>query len=253
MKQNSRYQNFKDNQRIRSGEGDHSGNWAISYGDMITLLLTFFVLFFNVNVQSSSKVQFLQEDLKKDFTVVNSNKRKPASSDAKVQESTTEGKEDEFPQIVDRRLEALPFIDTKIEGDKLLVEFPGVSFFSSGEFNLTTEGDAALRRFAITFKKYTGDMRLIVRGYTDNRPVKHKENRYYKDNLELSSLRSIAAIRTLSKEEIPLELLRIGGYGESDKAEKLSDSDVLKYDRKIVLVVEPLDSTERGHRRKKEL
>lgn len=253
MKNNSRYQNFKENQRIRSGEGDHSGNWAISYGDMITLLLAFFVLFFNINIQSSSRVQYLQEDLKKDFTLVDNKKRTPSSATNSEKKESIEGSSDEFPQIVDRRLEKLPFIDTKVEGDKLLVEFPGVSFFSSGEYNLTTDGASVLKRFALTFKKYTSDMRVIVRGYTDNRPVKYKQNRYYKDNLELSSLRSIAAIRTLSKEDIPLELLRIGGYGETDKAEKISDSDALKYDRKIVLVIEPLDSTERGHRRKKEL
>ncbi len=250
MKNSSRYDNFRNNQRIRGGEGDHSGNWAISYGDMITLLLTFFVLFFNVNVQSASKVEFLQEDLKKDFTTTDEKARKPSSTDTS---GSAELGQDEFPQIVDRRLEKLPFIDTKIEGDKLLVEFPGVSFFSSGGFALTSEGESVLKRFALTFKKYTGEMRLIVRGYTDNRPVKSMSNRLYRDNLELSSLRSIAAIRTLSNEEVPLELLRIGGYGETDKSAKISGNDILKYDRKIVLVVEPLDSTERGHRKKKDI
>ncbi|MCB0348380.1 MAG: OmpA family protein [Bdellovibrionales bacterium] len=250
MKTSSRYDNFKNNQRIRSGEGDHSGNWAISYGDMITLLLTFFVLFFNINVQRASKVEFLQEDLKKDFTTTDTAKRKPSNTDAN---GSLELGQDQFPQIVDRRLEKLPFIDTKIEGDKLLVEFPGISFFSSGEFALTREGENVLKKFAQTFKKYTGEMRLIVRGYTDNRPVKSLSHRFYKDNLELSSLRSVAAIRALNKEEVPLELLRIGGYGETDKSAKISDADILKYDRKIVLVVEPLDSTERGHRKKKDI
>ena len=37
------------------GEIDSEGSWAISYGDMITLLLTFFILFFNMKKHDDSK------------------------------------------------------------------------------------------------------------------------------------------------------------------------------------------------------
>ncbi len=32
-----------------SAEVDSEGSWAISYGDMVTLLLTFFILFFSLD------------------------------------------------------------------------------------------------------------------------------------------------------------------------------------------------------------
>lgn len=211
--------------QVRAPDGDHNSNWAISYGDMITLLLAFFVIFFN-----TSKTD---ENLEKLKSLV----------------------DQEFGQtLLDRTPDAtwghapiqpVANVTTRLTGDKLIIEFPQTSFFNSAEFELTEEGKRMLSKFAKTYQDFTVTNRLIVRGYTDNRPVRGGLYRY-QDNLELSSLRAISALRVLNKEGIPFEIMRIGGYGESDKAEKVSDAEILKYDRKIVLVIEPLDKTERG-------
>lgn len=235
--------NFRETRERRSLGGDHSDNWAISYGDMITLLLAFFVLFFNVGVKTS-QIHFLEEDLKKNFTFIEEKKEVDRSPDSvSLWGSTNEGIED-FPEIYTRKLKKLPKLTAVIEGNRMLVEFPGVSFFDSAQYKLTSRGEKVLQDFATTFKKYTGDMRLIVRGYTDNTPVKSGHD--YQDNLELSSKRSVSAIRILNQAGIPFEMMRIGGYGETDKNKILTEKEKRKYDRKIVLVVEPLDSTERG-------
>ena len=61
--------------------------------------------------------------------------------------------------------------------------------------------------------------------------------------------RAIAALRSLNSSGVPFAILRIGGYGESDKSGQISEEEVSKFDRKIVLVIEPLDTTERGIRK----
>ncbi|MEZ4873775.1 MAG: OmpA family protein [Bdellovibrionales bacterium] len=138
----------------------------------------------------------------------------------------------------------LPEVSTEIQGNKMIIQFPQVSFFNSAQFTLTDDGDKALRRFANVFKSVNGRLRLVVRGYTDNRPV--RAGNPYKDNLELSALRAISALRSLNANGIPFHLMRIGGYGESDKSKEITEKELQKYDRKVVLVVEPLDQTERG-------
>jgi chemotaxis protein MotB len=215
----------------RSGaypEGDHNSNWAISYGDMVTLLLAFFVLFFNLG-QDSLHIRLIDKMVKKEFAYTAP--RTPDSVWGPIEHLSAPSAKD---------------IKTTLQGNKLLVEFPSVSFFESGSFVLTENGQLALNKFANVFSQFTGKMRVVVRGYTDSRPVRQDRHSRYADNIELSALRAISALRILNQSGIPHHLMRIGGYGETDKSRSVSTDDVLRYDRKIVLVIEPLDSTERG-------
>jgi chemotaxis protein MotB len=213
--------------------GSHGGdNWAISYGDMVTLLLAFFVLFFSTS-RVTPDITMIVEELKKEFKQVDVPKPK-----------IVWGKQDRQPTS-QMNLDEIG-VKMNVQGNKVIVEFPKVSFFDTGSYQLTSEGEQALRRFGGVLKKFTSKMRVVVRGYTDNRPVKHTSRRLFKDNLELSSLRAISALRVMNQEGIPYHLLRIGGYGESDKSTEIQPEDILKYDRKIVLVIEELDRTERN-------
>lgn len=223
----SPYKNrIKQLRQVRAPDEDHNSNWAISYGDMITLLLAFFVIFFNTS-KTDESLEKLKSLVDQEFGQTSIDRNPDAATWGQVQ------------------ADKLAEVTTRLTGDKLIVEFPQTSFFNSAEFELTEEGKSILSKFAKTYQDFTVSNRLIVRGYTDNRPVRGGRYRY-QDNLELSSLRAISALRVLNKEGIPFEIMRIGGYGESDKAEKVSDAEILKYDRKIVLVIEPLDKTERG-------
>lgn len=225
---------FKKLRETQSPEGDHNSNWAISYGDMVTLLLAFFVLFFSVS-KTSHEIKIVDEALKKEFNVMTW--PKPDS---------TWGAQNRFPTSEMTDFEGIKGLKTTAQGNKLIVEFPMVSFFNMGSYDVTAEGQSMLKKFGDVLNKFTGKMRIVVRGYTDNKPVKVVAGKAYKDNLELSALRAIAALRVLNNQGIPYHLLRIGGYGETDKAKVLSDKEVMKFDRKIVLVIEPLDNTERG-------
>ncbi len=230
----SREQEFKKRREKQAPEGDHNSNWAISYGDMVTLLLAFFVLFFSVS-KTSSEIKIVDKALKQEF-----NHFSFPTPDL------TWGKQDRFPTSELMEFDEISGLKTVTQGNKLIVEFPKVSFFTPGSFVLTDDGEKMLKKAGYVLKNFTGKMRIVVRGYTDNKPVKIKSNRIYKDNLELSALRAISALRLLNSEGIPYHLLRIGGYGETDKGKAITDSEIRKYDRKIVLVIEPLDNTERG-------
>lgn len=240
-------------------EGDHNTNWAVSYGDMVTLLLTFFVIFFSVEKQSGhSDLKKLQAELdaklnpglgvgrKPDAVWGAGNAKEEKAKDGNAQEGDAqEGDAKELEALI-QGMDSTTSVKVNLQGNRLLVEFPKVSFFDSGSYVLRQEASGELRKFAQVFSKYTGQFRLIVRGYTDNQPVRITKNKSYRDNLELSSWRAIAALRELAKESIPFNKMRIGGYGETDKAEGLTPEEMRKYDRKIVLVIEPMDQTERG-------
>lgn len=209
-------------------------NWAISYGDMITLLLGFFVIFFNIKTDVVN-IRLLKRDLDKYFKTNSSEKAgsRSAASSEKGQETV--------PIITSNIANRLQ-IKSNIEGERILVEFPGVSFFDSASTELTQSGRQALEQFSQALSGHLGMYRLIVRGYTDSKAIRSKAR--YQDNLELSAFRSISAIRYLNEKGVNLDKMRIAGYGEAS----LSREDLQSGEdsqRKVVIVIEPLDHTER--------
>lgn len=228
MKTNNARKSFRIRSQLHTAEIHN--NWEISYGDMVTLLLGFFVIFFNVK-NDPLNIQILLDKFK--------NHLKTADSPREQQN------QQEVPLALFHPLakeaEAMPLQ----VGNKLIIEFPGISFFEPGAVDLTDEGKKALSTFANKAKDFTGQFRYVVRGYTDNKsPGKHP---IYKDNLELSAFRSISAIRYLKEQGLKLSDMRIGGYGETEHSDRRLPAEVRKADRKIVIVIEPLDSTERIH------
>jgi flagellar motor protein MotB len=134
------------------------------------------------------------------------------------------------------------------QGSHVIVEFPGISFFRSGETEVTREGIKALHDFVKVYMPYAGNYFVSIRAFADHRAVRVRHHSRYKDNLELTALRSVSTMRIFQKAGIPLSRLRVGGYGElvttAKEMEKLpvslrSPASELDLARKIVLVIEP--------------
>ena len=229
----------RDTQHIES-ETDSEGSWAISYGDMITLLLCFFILFFTT-------------DSARDYQARLTSAMLAALNDER---KSTEGA---APPLVllDIGTKAEKGIDLTLVktwngsahqvGEKLLIEFPGVSFFKSGRTELTREGRAALEDFTKRYMPYSGQYLANILAFTDHKKVLKSKSRRFDDNLELSALRAVATMRALQKTGIPLQRMRLGGHGELvTTAQELarlpaSERDVKNLDlaRRIVIVFEP--------------
>lgn len=230
-------------------EVDSEGTWAISYGDMITLLLAFFVLFFTVDPQES-KEQLLKDsllaELKKNSSEGNEKKATSGEGDKETDRKPAnvnvgqEHEENMTPDIIKRWGGKVYQV-----GYRIVIDFPEISFFQLGYIDVNNEGRKELERFAKIYLPYAGSYVLGIRAFTDSRKVVYK--RRYRDNLELSALRAISAMRALRDFGIPLDRMRLGGYGElkvtHDALEKFkgenSTSDPLSFSRKVVLVIEP--------------
>lgn len=223
-------------------EVDTEGSWAVSYGDMVTLLLTFFIIFFSTDPKQGTKQRV---ELK--VSLIEALKSK---SEANLDKGNTAklniGKKDE--EGVDKEtLKKLSGV-AHDKGNHIIIEFPYVSFFDSGKINLTKEGISAIENFVKTYMPYAGNYNIGIRAFADKRAVKNIKTRKFSDNLELSALRSVATMRVLQKAGIPLNRLKTGGYGEliltakelgEIPVEKRAPSSELDLARKVVLVIEP--------------
>lgn len=212
-------------------EPDTEGSWAISYGDMITLLLTFFVLFYSTDHQSE-RLRHMEESLIMAFNKNAQEAPVPAPrSPAAIS----------IPENWPAQIHSV--------AGHLIVDFPQTSFFKLGAVDLTPEGERELREFVKLYLPYAGNYMLGIRAYTDYTKVKTQSNARYRDNLELSALRAVAAMRRLQALGLPLSRMRLGGYGEL----KLTAEDLQKalqmqtgpsaqglpLARKIILQIEP--------------
>lgn len=231
--------------RLRSHEEevDSEGTWAISYGDMVTLLLTFFIVFFSVNPsnETAHKARALQTAL---LDVLNERSAKTTAGRAGVEDKLAIGDKPEsgVAKHIAEKLKG----QAHVVGDHLIVEFPNVSFFPSGKTELTKEGRAALDEFVKLYLPFAGQNKLSIRAYTDPRAL--RAGRRAHDNLELSALRSVAAMRVLQSSGIPLARMRLSGFGEhvttqrelaSLRPEDLQQTDATnRLARKVVLVIE---------------
>lgn len=224
--------NYLKNHKEAASEEESEGTWAVSYGDMITLLLSFFVIFYNTDFE---KEKTLKINHHLGFSIDSLNSSLKGSVDQET------GKD------YSAKLGDIKNLDIKVHevGENLVVTFGKISFFNSGQTDIREDAAEVLKVFAEKYLPYAGTYQVSIKGFTDKRPVR-KIKRAYKDNLELSVLRAVSAMRVLQKEGIPLRRMEIAGVGELKliekifpKASELSQEELEALSRTVVLVIKP--------------
>lgn len=187
---------FKDN--LFNNHVDTEGTWAISYGDMITLLLSFFVIFFSTDFKGEN-----EEKLQQSVVTNLENGSYNESLDKKFSSSkeTVQPKEVNLSETVVKKMS---------NGD-IYIFFPNISFFKSGKVSLSDESQTAIRKVTDSYMPYAGSYKLKIQAFTDEIPVKSGQR--FKDNVELSLFRSLSVMKELEQKGIPSDRMELGGKG----------------------------------------
>lgn len=217
-------------------EHENDELWAISYGDMITLLLSFFVIYFSIDPKKNDMDQ-LDNHLVTSFKMMDLKKTKALPPTV---ENLGQGKKlQDAPKFEGFKNAHITKVD-----DRLLVTFEQMSFFNVAVVEPHKVGEHTLQSFATNFLPYAGLYKIGIKAFTDKTPVSNKHR--YKDNMELSVLRALAAMRILQKAGIPLNRMEIAGYGEmnrlqtlvnENKLKELSEVEIKNISRTLVLII----------------
>jgi flagellar motor protein MotB len=215
-------------------------------------LLTFFILFFSLEPEVKKKPvdenQHLQLSLLKSLETVMKNQA--AGNGTVTSISSGDGSAPEG--ISQEMLEELKGRVFK-KGRKIIVDFPGVSFFKSGKIPLTPNGEHILKAFTEKYSAYMGNFILSIQAFADVKKVKLNRKSRFADNLELSALRGVSTMRYLQNNGIPLNRMRVAGFGELEltaihlaelEKDARTPASLLSLARRIVLVIEPEEKAE---------
>lgn len=250
--------------RQKSNEEEAGGaNWMDTYGDLVTLLLCFFVLlyaFSSVDVQkwealvgalSGSKsvvIPVLNPEMAMEqpieliqTTLVQDQQDALEGSQARIDfENFLKLRQNIEEYVTIHDLEVS--LDVDLDYYRVIIRFNENVLFESGKADLLPEALPVLDH-VITLLSKNQELISVIRieGHTDNVPINTTE---FEDNWDLSSKRSTTSIRyILDSGEIDRTKINVSAYGEERPVDSNETPQGREKNRRVDFVVEAYRNT----------
>ncbi len=209
--------------RKQGHEGGHENaeRWLLTYADMITLLMAFFIMMYSMSVMNLEKFNAVAFSIRSGFGGVLKGGRSLLSHPT-GQRSLSQG----FPireerQPVEQMKQAIEtYVAAQNLGDEVDVtrDERGVVIrisaekllFTRGTANLTPAASPVLERIAQYIKPMVNN--ILVEGFTCDLPISTAQ---YPSNWELSGARASRVVRFFEERDVAAERMSAVGYGET--------------------------------------
>ena len=199
-------------------EAGGGGSWALSYGDMMTLLLTFFILIVSFSTVELIKFRKAMGSLRGALGVLMEQDGDAIQSDAHSLNSQPMLKEEILLQALSEIEDKVFKIDAGAQAQMdIEVMKEGVGFrlnnelfFELGSATITPAFKRVLYQIGLLIKRFSCQVR--VEGHTDDLPIRTAQ---FPSNWELSAVRAVSIVRYYV-EEMGMDPKRFlaTGYGQ---------------------------------------
>ncbi len=174
-------------------------SWQDTYGDMVTLLLCFFVMMLAASSVDQAKYEQIQAGMQEGLGKVQA--QRP------IEMLMVELSDD--IQSMDATDEVSIGSDTQ----GIVLEFGGDTFFDTGSAKLKAQAQPILKRIAATLQSERyAKFNFSVEGHTSNKKV---ESELYPSNWELSAARAATVARFLEDRGISHTRIKIIGFADN--------------------------------------
>ncbi|MDQ7088984.1 MAG: flagellar motor protein MotB [Acidobacteriota bacterium] len=214
--------------------------WVVTFGDMMTLLLCFFVLLLSFSTMETERFKIVAGYIREAFgvqmnrryteipsgdTVVTVEFNPPSLSNTTI-----------YEQIVDllESLQLDQMANAEMEADGVRLRLDGELAFKPGSAQLTDESKLFLDYVAETVLNANASVR--IEGHTDNAPIKSK---IYPSNWELSGARASAVVRYLESRGVPGAYLEAVAFGDTRPITENYTEEGRRKNRRVELLIEP--------------
>ncbi len=198
--------------------------WLAAFGDLMSLLLCFFVLLLSMSSMDAKKVSEAIGSLSGAMSVLEGG-TKTEISKKRIQESTPIESQEETSQTVNRVQQAVsdanemmekghgPSITLDDAQEGFVIKLPASLLFKPDSATIENQ-DALLflKRVALIIDELPKSMNVSVQGHTDNQPPSARSP--FKDNWDLSSARAISVLHELLLDGVSPKILSSAGFAE---------------------------------------
>jgi chemotaxis protein MotB len=226
-------------------------SWAIPYGDLVTLLLAFFVVMYSISSVSEGKYRVVSESLNAAFrgqptTVVPIQVGAEAATTvaAPVVQLPDEIRSMALRQLAEQATESLQplimqgLVDVQAGDGFVEIAIRSDILFASGAAQLAPEAQQAIRLLGEALSAFPNSIR--VEGHTDNIPV---AGAAFASNWELSAARAATVVRMLVDNGVDPRRLSVVAFGEFRPVLPNTTPDGRNANRRVVLTIEGSEPT----------
>ena len=197
----------KTPEKIYDSDQTEDTRWLLTYGDIITLLMIFFVLLF-----STSKVS--QEKFDQVAQSINESLNRPGPDPKSTDTVLTPLAE---AQIILEQLIKKEGLEqkmtTKLTKAGLMIELSSNTFFDSGSADVRSSMLKTLQDLSHVIQNLpTNDYRVEIEGHTDNVPIRTAR---FPSNWELSAMRSINVLHIFEETGLPKDRITATAFAET--------------------------------------
>ena len=190
--------------KLKKENKDGVEGWMGTYGDMVTLLMAFFVMLYSASDPDPGKYEEIVESMKEAFS-----KQDVENEFKKLHES--------LEDIIEKKnLENT--VEIELGPNGILIQIPGSSLFASGSADIMTDMAPVIVEISTAITQLLDqssyhDYMIEVEGHTDDEKL--PPNADYPSNWELSAARSLNLVRFICKyAAMPEKYFSAMGYGE---------------------------------------
>jgi len=188
---------------------EEAEDWLMSYADMITLLMSFFIMLISMSHMDPVRYEQMQGGMAKN--IGRHEKTQPMQSLKSDMASAMRGIKLDESKVA---------IGTDDRG--LVLDLDAGTFFDAGSAKLKEEFFDAIKKMALTMneEKYAA-FQIEVQGHTDDEPT---SNTAFPSNWELSAARATTVVRKLI--EFGVAPPRLGATGYADTRPRVANRDI---------------------------
>jgi chemotaxis protein MotB len=207
--------------RNNNGGGDDGGGspaWMTTFGDMMTLLLVFFVLLYSFSSMDVEKFKGFISALQSQLGILDSGKT--ITENPNIDAGTLGQDYAQAPENIQQIMRELNnYIQRNNLSDRvnvenkrkgLVISLTGEILYEQGRAEIREQGREVLAMISDILKDIPND--IMIEGHTDNVPIRTNE---FPSNWELSTARAVNVIKFLIEERnVDPARLSAAGYSE---------------------------------------
>ncbi len=191
--------------KLKKENKDVVDGWMGTYGDMVTLLMAFFVLLYSASDPDPGKYEEIAESMKEAFS-----KQDVENEFKKLHES--------LEDIIEKKnLENT--VEIELGPNGILIQIPGSSLFASGSADLMTDMAPVIVEISTAITQLLDessyhDYMIEVEGHTDDEPI-GEDSEIFSSNWDLSAIRATGIVELLYNSGIEMNKLKPIARAES--------------------------------------